>query len=116
MQQGLRLTTGVELCDQEAAPDHRQISLAEQAARQAIDLGDAQEENPWLGARPTFPDSRPAIGALPGAGNLWVSFGHQHIGFSTGPGSARILADLMEGRAPPIPAGPFRPGRYIHRA
>ena len=115
MQPGLRLTTGVELCDRQAEPDYRQLALAEQAARQAVDLGEARDEKPWLGVRPTFPDSRPVIGALPGQRNLWVCFGHQHIGFSTGPGSARILADLMEGRAPPVPAEPFRPGRYIAR-
>lgn len=115
MGQGLRLTTGVELCAQEAAPNHRQMHQAEAAAREAIALGDPAEDEIWLGSRPTFPDSRPMIGALPQRRRVWVSFGHQHIGFSTGPGSARLLADLMEGRAPPIPAAPFRTERFLRR-
>ena len=91
------------------------MTQAETAAREAIDLGDGIDAAPWLGSRPTLPDSRPAIGAMPGTQSVWACFGHQHIGFSTGPGSARLLADLMEGKAPPIPAAPFRPERFIRK-
>lgn len=113
MERGLRLSTGVELAARDAPPNHSQMEQAERAARQAIDLGEALDPDCWVGSRPTLPDSRPAIGPMPKARNVWVSFGHQHIGFSTGPGSARLLADLMEGRTPPIPAAPFRPDRFI---
>jgi D-amino-acid dehydrogenase len=113
MERGLRLSTGVELCAWDAAPNTRQMDQAETAARQAIELGEALDPDFWLGSRPTFPDSRPAIGPVPNTRNVWACFGHQHIGFSTGPGSARILADLMEGRAPSISAAPFRPDRFI---
>ena len=115
MDQGLRLSTGVELCARDAPANHRQMTQAETAAREAIDLGDGIDAAPWLGSRPTLPDSRPAIGAMPGTQSVWACFGHQHIGFSTGPGSARLLADLMEGKAPPIPAAPFRPERFIRK-
>ncbi|WP_208994835.1 NAD(P)/FAD-dependent oxidoreductase [Roseibium hamelinense] len=113
MARGLRLSTGVELSARDAVPNPSQMDQAERAARQAIDLGEAIDPECWLGSRPTLPDSRPAIGPMPKATNVWASFGHQHIGFSTGPGSARLLADLMEGRTPPIPAAPFRPDRFI---
>ncbi|MEM9050325.1 MAG: FAD-dependent oxidoreductase [Pseudomonadota bacterium] len=115
MKQGLRLSTGVEICARDAPRNERQLAQAEAAARQVIDLGNAVEEDCWLGSRPTFPDSRPVIGALPGMANVWACFGHQHIGFSTGPGSAHLLADLMERRIPSIPAEPFRPERFIRR-
>jgi D-amino-acid dehydrogenase len=51
------------------------------------------------------------IGELPRRG-LWAAFGHQHIGFSTGPGSASLLGALMSGEAPPIDPAPFAPGRF----
>jgi D-amino-acid dehydrogenase len=59
-----------------------------------------------------LPDSRPHIGAAPGRRGLWLALGHQHIGFSTGPGTARVLADLMAQRVPPIDAAPFSPLRF----
>ena len=113
MAQGLRLSTGVELADLDDAPDHRQLNLAEQAARQATALGPRLDAQPWLGRRPTLPDSRPAIGAAPGRPGLWLAFGHQHIGFNTGPGSAQLLAAMMAGEPPPLPTAPFDPARFV---
>ena len=113
MEQGLRITSGVELTDIDAPPNPLQLDLAEAAARQAIDLGERLEPTPWLGRRPTLPDSRPIIGAMPGQRNLWLAFGHQHIGFSTGPGTGAILAALMAGEASPIDAKPFRAERFL---
>lgn len=115
MEQGLRLTSGVALCDRTAPLDTRQIEMAEWAARQALELGVAQDDVPWLGNRPTFPDSRPVIGPLPGTQHLSVAFGHQHIGFMTGPGTAILLADLLEGGASAIDPAAFRPDRFIRR-
>ena len=113
MEQGLRITSGVELTDLDAPPNPLQLDLAEKAAREAIDLGERLEPTPWLGRRPTLPDSRPIIGAMPGQRNLWLAFGHQHIGFSTGPGTGAILAALMAGEASPIDASPFRADRFL---
>ncbi|CAG9184961.1 D-amino acid dehydrogenase 1 [Cupriavidus pinatubonensis] len=113
MEAGLRLSTGVELnaCD---APKHPvQLDLAEAAARQAFPLGERLDGEIWMGRRPTLPDSRPIIGQAPGRPGLWLAFGHQHIGFSTGPGTAAVLAALMFGEKPEISAAPFRPERFI---
>lgn len=114
-QQGLRLTTGVELAALNAPQNHQQLELAEIAARQAIDLGERGDGPTWMGARPTFPDSRPCIGHLPHSPGVSVAFGHHHIGFSTAPGTALLLGDLIEGRKPSIDPAPFRPGRHLSR-
>ncbi|WP_299727987.1 FAD-dependent oxidoreductase [uncultured Tateyamaria sp.] len=113
MENGLRMTTGVELTDCDALPNHAQLNLVEASARQAIDLGERRDPTPWLGRRPTFADSRPVIGQAPGRAGLYLAFGHQHVGFNTGPGTARVLADIMEGTTPDIPAEPFSPARFI---
>ncbi|TIN59044.1 MAG: amino acid dehydrogenase, partial [Mesorhizobium sp.] len=34
--------------------------------------------------------------------NLWLNTGHGHIGWTMAHGSARIVADLIAGRAAPI--------------
>lgn len=113
MDQGLRLTTGVELTRRDAPKNTHQLERAERSAREAIGLGERLEDTPWLGSRPTLPDSRPAIGQAPGRRGLYLAFGHQHVGFSTGPGTARLLADIMEDKAPSIPKAPFDPSRFI---
>ena len=113
MEQGYRLTTGVELdaCD---APERiNQFEQAVSSAREAFPLTGPIENSPWMGRRPTLPDSRPIIGAMPKRKGLWLAFGHQHIGFCTGPGTARVLADLMTDQSPPIDAKPFSAERYL---
>ncbi|MBV6656704.1 MAG: FAD-binding oxidoreductase [Devosiaceae bacterium] len=115
MEAGLRLSTGVELADDEAPQTTRQIEQAEQAAREAIDLGERLDDEPWMGSRPSLPDSRPAIGLAPGSKRVYLGIGHQHIGFTTGAGTAQVLADLMSNRPCPIDPTPFRTDRYIKR-
>ena len=114
MEQGLRLSTGVELnrCDAPMKPV--QLDAAEAAARQALPLGERLQHPLWMGRRPTLPDSRPIIDQMPGRPGLWLAFGHQHIGFSTGPGTAALLAAMMLGDAQtPLDPHPFRASRFL---
>ncbi|MCH1999632.1 FAD-dependent oxidoreductase, partial [Achromobacter xylosoxidans] len=90
-----------------------QLDLAEARAREAVGLGPRLDPQPWLGRRPTLPDSRPMIGQAPRHPGLWLALGHQHIGFSTAPGTARILGELMCGAGDPTRHAAFRPGRFI---
>ncbi|WP_417432376.1 NAD(P)/FAD-dependent oxidoreductase [Kiloniella sp.] len=113
MKGGVRLTTGVELTSHDAPPNYKQIKAAEISAREAFPLKKPLEEKPWLGSRPTLPDCRPIIGSAPRHNDLWLAIGHQHIGFSTGPGTASILGALISGENPPIDAKPFRAERFI---
>ena len=113
MERGLRLSTGVQLSAHEAPRDTVQLELAERAARQAFPLGSRLEPQAWLGSRPTLPDCRPIIGACPHQSGLWLAFGHQHIGFSTGTGTAALLGSLMDGEQAAIDPSPFRPERFL---
>ena len=56
----------------------------------------------WAGLRPMTPDNLPVLGRR-GLKNLWLNTGHGHIGWTMSHGSARIIADLIAGRTPPIP-------------
>lgn len=113
MEQGFRITSGVDLSFRDAADEHRQIDGATAAAREAFPLGEVAGET-WRGARPTLPDSLPMIGEAPRNPGLWLAFGNQHIGFSTGPITGEMIAAMVCGEAPPIDPAPFRPGRYIN--
>ena len=113
MEQGLRLTSGVELADRDAPDDHAQIDQVEPRLREAFPIAGRAEETTWRGARPTLPDSLPMIGPAPGKPGLWLAFGNQHIGFSTGPVTGEILAAMVAGEAPPADPAPFAPTRYL---
>lgn len=113
MARGLRLTTGVELDDCEAPARPVQLELSEARAREAFPLGERLDPAAWLGRRPTLPDSRPMIGEAPRHPGLWLALGHQHIGFSTAPGTAKILGELMFDANSRARHHAFRPGRFI---
>ena len=55
----------------------------------------------WKGARPMMPDGPPLIGSS-GIPGVWLNLGHGSSGWALSCGSARLLADLMAGKAPDI--------------
>ena len=112
MEQGLRITSGVDLSLHDAPDNLRQIDAATASAREALPLGEVVGET-WRGARPTLPDSLPMIGEAPRHPGLWLAFGNQHLGFTTGPITGEIVAALVMGEKPPVDPTPFRPERYI---
>ncbi len=85
MTKGVRMTTGVEFADRDAAPDGRQVDLCEPRAREIFPLAGRVDEKPWMGRRPAMPDMRPVIGEAPRHAGLWFAFGHAHHGFTLGP-------------------------------
>ncbi len=65
----------------------------------------------WAGLRPGTPDRLPYIGPVPGADGLLAATGHYRNGLLLGPVTGEIVADLIAGREPPLPLGPYLPGR-----
>ncbi|MGH8221774.1 MAG: NAD(P)/FAD-dependent oxidoreductase [Woeseiaceae bacterium] len=112
-QSSVRITSGVEFTHRDARPDYTLIRAAVRAARTAAEFGNELETTPWLGSRPTLPDSLPMIGEAPRHRRLWFNFGHQHIGLSASAGSAGLIGDQIEGKVHAhINGGPFAPGRF----
>jgi glycine/D-amino acid oxidase-like deaminating enzyme len=60
-------------------------------------------------ARPQSVDGLPLIGAVPGLDGVFVCAGHGPWGVSTGPASARLVADLILGRHAAIPREVIEP-------
>jgi D-amino-acid dehydrogenase len=112
MRAGIRLTTGAEFARMDAPPTPVQIARAEPLARALMPLAERIEEKPWMGVRPCLPDMLPAIGPLPGQPGAWCAFGHAHQGFTLGPTTGRLLAEMMEGETPFIDPTPYDPGRF----
>jgi D-amino-acid dehydrogenase len=112
MENGVRVTSGVELTDRDAPSSFAQIDAVEPLARGVVEFGDVVGET-WRGSRPTLPDSLPMIGPAPRHSNLWLAFGNQHIGFTTGPATGAAIAAMIGGAPPSFDVTAFAPSRYL---
>jgi glycine/D-amino acid oxidase-like deaminating enzyme len=64
-------------------------------------------ERIWGGIAPQTGDGLPVLSPVPSTPGLFVGAGHAY-GATVGPGSGRVLADLILGRTPSIDVAPFR--------
>ena len=112
MAQGLRLTTGAEFAPRDAPPNPAQLDAVEPLARRTFPLGERIDAAPWLGRRPCLPDLLPVIGPAPRHPGLWFDFGHQHHGFTLGPVTGRLLAEMMTGEETFADPAPFSVERF----
>lgn len=77
------------------------------AARLGGPKGSVQE---WRGAQAMLPDGPPLVGDS-GTPRVWLNLGHGSSGWAMACGSARALADQIQGRDPEIDLGPYSPNR-----
>jgi D-amino-acid dehydrogenase len=112
MRGGIRITTGAEFALRDAPKTPVQLERVEPLARALFPLGERLDAQPWMGARPCTADMLPLIGQAPRHGNLWFAFGHAHHGFTLGPVSGRLIAEMMSGAAPFVDPAPFAPARF----
>jgi D-amino-acid dehydrogenase len=113
MAAGIRLTTGAEFAVRDAPPTPVQLARSESAAREIFPLaGPVRDGEVWLGRRPCLPDMLPIVGPAPRHRGLWFDFGHHHLGFTLGPVTGRLLAEMMTGEAPFTDPAPYRADRF----
>jgi D-amino-acid dehydrogenase len=112
MSKGMRLTTGAEFALRDSAPTPVQLGKVEPEAFKLFPLEARAEVQPWMGARPCFPDMLPMISEVPGRAGLWADFGHHHLGFTMGPVTGRLLAEMMTGERPFTDPRPYRADRF----
>ncbi len=114
--QGLRLAGQVELAGLDAAPNWRRAEILRDFALRTWpglprDLP-AERVKVWMGHRPSTPDGLPCIGPASGCADVVHAFGHGHVGLTAGPATARLVADLIAGRAPRIDPTPYAARRF----
>ncbi|HEY6861051.1 MAG TPA: FAD-dependent oxidoreductase [Pseudolabrys sp.] len=112
MEQGIRMTTGVEFAARDATPSPVQFDRLMPKVRQLVPLGERADDKTWLGSRPCFPDSRPVIGRAPALAGLWLAIGHAHWGLTLGPATGRMIAEMMAGEPPFCDPAPYRAERF----
>ena len=67
---------------------------------------------PWMGFRPVSPDGLPYLGRAPRHPNVVVATGHAMMGFSLGPISGQLVAELVAGEPPSVDLALLAPGRF----
>jgi glycine oxidase len=65
----------------------------------------------WAGLRPATPDRLPILGASSRLGQF-IATGHYRNGILQAPGTALVMADLLEGKAPSIDISALSPLRF----
>ena len=68
----------------------------------------------WAGG-PVFPTWVPVIGKGERHQDLWFAFGHAHHGFTLGPVTGRLLAEMMTGRDPFTDPSSYAASRFAAR-
>lgn len=112
MQDGIRLTSGVELAGLAAPPDFSRIRRLIPRALEVLPGLSAQVTRQWMGYRPSTPDSLPVIGRSPRSPHVYYAFGHQHLGLTLGPITGRLIAALVSNRQPEFDVSPYRIERF----
>ena len=110
---GVRVGGAVEFAGLDAPPNFaRAASMLAKAKRFMPGLR-TEGGTQWMGFRPSLPDSLPAIGPATADERVIYAFGHGHLGLTQSAATARLVADILAGRSPPIDLSPFRPQRFV---
>lgn len=112
MAAGTRLAGTSELGGLQRPPDPRRYALLRRQAAALFPGLDTSAGSEWMGFRPTLPDSLPIIGPSPRVPNVCYALGHQHLGLTLAGITARLVADTIAARQPPIDLHPLRPERF----
>lgn len=112
MDMGLRAAGTAEYSGLHHPPNPKRLAALEHAARRLCPDMLATQVETWSGVRPSFPDSLPVIGHIPGCAGLIGAFGHSHWGFMMGPKTGQIVADLALAQKPNIDLAPFSIKRF----
>lgn len=74
-------------------------------------LADFTITRTWTGCRPATADGLPYIGQHPWRKNIWLATGHEGLGVTTAPATAKLLAAQMMNHSLPFDDTPFSPKR-----
>lgn len=97
MADGLRLAGTVEFAGLKAPPSMQRAwqlhRLSKGLFRRELD---AEGATPWMGFRPSLPDSLPVIDRV-ADGKVLLAFGHQHLGLTQAAVTAEWMGRLVNG-------------------
>ncbi len=110
----LRFAGTLELAGLDMRINPTRVEAIKQGVRRYLQVNPDAEPlvELWRGLRPCTPDGYPIIGRAPRVSNLIIAAGHCMLGMTQGPGTGKIVADLVVGREPSVDITPFAPSRF----
>ena len=111
MEQGLRVVGTVEFGGLDNPLSKKRIlNLVNNAKYLFPELKEHHDE--WLGFRPTLPDFLPVIGPSKKNKNLFYSFGHNHLGWTLGAISGKIISKMIAEENTNLDLSPYNSARF----
>ena len=111
IEEGIRAAGTVEIAGLHKKANLKRLSMIEKEARKLLPkLGNMKST--WLGFRPTLPDAMPIIGQSEKNKKIFYAFGHQHLGWTLGAVTGKVIRDLVQGIKPNIAISAFNPNRF----
>ncbi len=111
MNQGLRAVGTVELGGLKNPPSEKRIEYVKNCAKELLpQLGEHDDE--WLGFRPTLPDFLPILGPSLKNKNIIYAFGHQHLGWTLGAITGKIISGIVAGDKTNLDLEPYSSKRF----
>ena len=112
MNDGLRCAGTTELGGLKAKPSYERVEILRDGVKKLYPKLEWQNEEIWMGHRPTTPDCMPVIGQSEKLKNTYFAFGGQHIGLTIGPKIGRIITDLILDKKTNTSITEFRNSRF----
>ena len=108
---GIRAAGTVEIAGLKKPPNKKRLAMIERQSRKVLPkLGEVKST--WMGRRPTLPDSLPVIGKSQKNNNVIYAFGHQHVGWTLGAVTGKIIDSLSKDQVPNIDISAYAPDRF----
>ena len=110
MQAGLRLAGTVEYAGLETPANMKRAQMLLQQAQPMLKKTlDASDSMSWMGFRPSTADSLPIIDKVD---QVFLNFGHQHLGLTQAVVSARMIASYYFNETHSIDPKPYQLNRF----
>ena len=111
MEQGLRVVGTVEFGGLNNPLSKSRIRNLINGAKYMLD-GLPEHEDEWLGFRPTLPDYLPVIGPSKNYKNVFYCFGHNHLGWTLGAISGKIISKMIANENTNLNLEPYSSRRF----
>ena len=111
MNQGLRAVGTVELGGLDNPPSSKRIDYIIKCAKELLPQLNKHDDE-WLGFRPTLPDFLPILGPSLKNKNIIYAFGHQHLGWTLGAITGKIISGIVAGEKTNLNLAPYSSKRF----
>lgn len=112
MDGALRVAGIAEFAGTDTPTNPRRVEAVRRAAVRMFPDLEGQAFTPWVGVRPSFPDSLPMLDEAAKHPGLICAFGHSHYGLMMAPKTGRVVADLVSDVRQNVDISSYALGRF----